>query len=569
MNTLRTVIRAVLSIRSFGAPALAWGVCLVTVLLVYLGYQATAESQQRARQLLERRAAEQFALLWVGLNQDMRGVQDTVLMPVTTRQLVAEPPYDLAELSARGFARFPYPESFFAWKGSDQGDGFTYVFNRSYRPPPWQREPVIGPYPVEVVRDPSAVRDLVALARLQSRDGRLLTAFHTRIAGIPYQVVARFFYHGDTPNSPDDESRLLGLIGFTLNLDWVRHSYFHELTVQISRIGGDPADVSLSVLDHTGALVTETRPAWQDIPALRRSFPLWFADRGLLRTAAPEQVQYWTVSAAAAKDSELVTAGLGATGTLMLLSFFGVAGAVGVLMTARGARVASELAVMKADFVSSVTHELKTPLAVIQLVADTLSKGRYDSPDKVRHYAKLLSHESRNFTRLIENLLAYARLSDSENAYAFAPTHVGDLIEEALQKFQMLLAERQFAVSVLLPDELSPVQADRSAVLQVLDNLIDNSIKYSDASRSLEINVRADRERVTISVADTGVGIPKDELKRVCEKFFRGRGVKVGGSGLGLAIARHIVDAHDGTLRIQSAPGQGTRVDVSLPAAVA
>jgi signal transduction histidine kinase len=565
MNTPWHVLRGVFRMRSFGAPMLAWGVCFVTTLLVFLGYRATSESQQRAKQLLERRAAEQFALLWAGLNQDMRGAQDAMLLPVTTRQLVADPPYELAELSARGFARFPYPESFFAWK--DQAHAVTYVFNRSQRPPPWQEgKTVIGPYPVEVVRDPPAVHDLVDFALLQSRDSRLVTAFDTRIAGIPYQVVVRFFYRGEMSDSDDGGDRLLGLIGFTVNLNWVRQSYFRELAVQISRIGGDPTDVSLSVVDQTGALVSETRRPWQGIPAVSRSFPLWFADRGLLRTVPPERVQYWTARAAAANDSELATTGTGTSGSLAVLSLAGIAGAVGLFMTARGARVASELAVMKADFVSSVTHELKTPLSVIQLIADTLFQGRYDSPGTVRHYAGLLSHESRNLTRLIENLLAYARLSDTVNAYVFVPMQVGELVEDAVETFQLPLFERQFAVSISLPDDLPSVQADRLALLQVLDNLIDNAIKYSDASRVLGISADAAAGHVTISVADAGVGIPPDEINRVCEKFFRGRNTKVGGSGLGLAIAARIIEAHRGSLRIQSTPGKGTRVDLTLPA---
>jgi signal transduction histidine kinase len=566
MSSLWSRVRTILSASSLRAPALAWGVCLVTVLLVYLGYRATAESQQRARQLLERRAAEQFALLWAGLNQDMRGAQETVLLPVTRRQLVLEPPYDLAEVFARGFARFPYPESFFAWKPVNDGGEVTYVFNRSHRPPPWQTsDPTIGPYPVEVLRDSPAVSDLIAHARLQARDSRPVTAFETRIGEVTYQVIVRFFYRGDDP--PEEDEALLGLVGFTVNLDWVRRFYFHELSVQISRIGGDPADVSLSVLDETGALVTETGPARQDIPALHRSFPLWFADRALLRTvSSPEHVRYWTANAAAAQHSQLAATALGTSGTLVLISLAGVFGVVALLMTARGARVASELAVMKADFVSSVTHELKTPLSVIQLIADTLWHGRYDSPDTVRHYAKLLWHESGNFTRLIENLLAYARLSDSANAYLFVPTHVGELVEDAVDKFQVLLFERQFTVTIAVPDDLPAVRADRSALLQVLDNLIDNSIKYSDATRMLEITARADAERVTISVADAGVGIPQDEIERVCEKFFRGRGVRVGGSGLGLAIAGQIIKVHRGSLRIQSAPGKGTRIDLTLPA---
>jgi two-component system phosphate regulon sensor histidine kinase PhoR len=203
---------------------------------------------------------------------------------------------------------------------------------------------------------------------------------------------------------------------------------------------------------------------------------------------------------------------------------------------------------------------------VIQLIGDTLADGRYDSTETVRHYAKLLSHESRNFTRLIENLLTYARLSDSTSGYVFASTHVSELVEEALETFHVPLGERQFAVTVALPEDLPPVWADRLALLQVLDNIIDNSIKYSGATRLLEITATAGAGQVTLSVVDAGMGIPKDEIERVCEKFFRGRGARVGGSGLGLAIVKRIVEAHRGSLAIHSDLGKGARVDVTLPA---
>ncbi|MGH9345782.1 MAG: sensor histidine kinase [Vicinamibacterales bacterium] len=564
MRRVRAIIRVMAAGRSLRAPALAWCVCVTTLLLACLGYRATSQSQQRARQLLERRAAEQFALLWAGLSQDMRGAQEAVLSTVTRRQLTTEPPYDLAEVFARGFARFPYPESFFAWRRAADGREVTYTFTRAHQPPPWlARQAVAGPYPVAVVRNSAGLRDLMAQARLKARANRPAAAFETRLAGTPYQVVVRFLYDGD--DSREDGDKLAGLVGFLVNLDWVRRAYFHELSAQISRIGGDPADVSLSVVDDGGAVITETRLARRDIPTFSRTFPLWFANQALLRhVSRDERVRYWTASAAAAQDSRLAATTLETSATVVLLSLAAAAGVIGLLVTARGARAASELAVMKADFVSSVTHELKTPLAVIQLIGDTLCQGRYDSPETVRHYAQLLSHESRNFTRLIDNLLTYARLSDRSDAYLFVPIQVGELIEDAVERFQMLLYERQFTVTVTVPEDLPAVRADRSALLQVLDNLIDNAVKYSDARRVLTVDARPEADRVIVTVSDAGIGIPHDEIERVCEKFFRGRGVRVGGGGLGLAITRRIIEAHRGSLRIDSAPDVGTRVHVGL-----
>jgi two-component system, OmpR family, phosphate regulon sensor histidine kinase PhoR len=222
---------------------------------------------------------------------------------------------------------------------------------------------------------------------------------------------------------------------------------------------------------------------------------------------------------------------------------------------------------MKSDFVSSVTHELKTPLSSIRLIADTLASGRYDSPEKIRDYARLLSKESKGLTRLLDNLLTYARLSDVRNAYSFEAVHVGELIDDALERFRGLLLEQQFAVEVEAPADVPPVRVDRLALGQVLENLIDNAVKYSrpDGVRSLHISARSNENHVIIRVGDRGTGIHEDEIGRVCEKFFRGRGATSGGSGLGLAIVRQIIEAHRGRLAIDSRVGEGTRVDIFLP----
>jgi two-component system, OmpR family, phosphate regulon sensor histidine kinase PhoR len=548
--------------RSLGLALMAGGLCIATLALVWLAYNATLESRRGARLLLEQRAAEQLALLGAGLMQDMKGAQATVLSTLAPAQLATDPPYDVADVFARGFARFPYPESFFAWTSAGASDGLTYVFNRADRPPAWHAsEPLVGPYPVVVLRDPDGLRPVIEGARQQARYSRSVSVFETDVAGVPYQVVANFLYHGD-------QSRLLGIVGFTVNLEWVREVYFAELTSQIARIGGDPGEISLTILDARGQTVTKTRPHTDHIPAVERPFPLLFVDRSLLRTLGPrhDTIEQWRARAAAATGSRLA-ADTASDSTLALVSLAALAAVVGLVFTARGVRMAAELAAMKSDFVSSVTHELKTPLAVIRLVAETLARGRYDSPDTIRDYANLLGREGKNLTRLIDNLLAYARLSDVRHAYTFEPADVNDLIDDALEHFRALLVEQQFRVDLEVPSDLPPVIADRSALIHALENLIDNAIKYSNGTRVLRLRARVHDGCVAICVADRGIGIRADEIARVCDKFFRGRDVKAGGSGLGLAIARQVVQDHGGQLGIDSVAGQGTRVDLVLPVA--
>ena len=552
-----------------GSLVLAVALCVATITVVWFGYRATREAKRNAAILLDQRAAEQLALLWAGLTQDMKGAYATVLAPITPAQLAREPPYDLADAFARGFARFPYPESFFAWKASGGPDGRTYVFTRTDRPPPWySRRESSGLYPVEVVVEAEPIRHVVAQARQAAARQPPFTVFQTDIAGRPYQVVVSLFYDIENPE------KLAGLVGFTVNLDWVRRFYFNDLLRQLARIGGGADDIALEVVDAAGQPVASNSVAPTSTSSgsasAQRRFQLAFFDRSLMAFLPPGMAPtgMWTARARVISGSPLEASGIASDRAFVLMAIAAIAAIVGLMVTVRGIRVAAELAGMKSDFVSGVTHELKTPLAGIQLVADTLVRRRYESADKIQHYAKLLSREAKNLTRLIDNLLAYSRLNDVAHAYRFEPVEVSDLVTDALEIFEAVLVQQNFAVHVDVPADIPPVRADRSALVLALTNVIDNAIKYSTDTQVLHIRAQAAGSNVVLSVTDSGIGIPASEIDRACDKFFRGRNAAGRGSGLGLAIVRQIVDAHGGSLRIESTIGKGTRVALVFPRAI-
>lgn len=404
---------------------------------------------------------------------------------------------------------------------------------------------------------------LIADARQRARFGGPLAVFPAVLGGTRYQVVVTYMYDDDAP------MRVSGLVGFAVNLEWVRRFYFGELVSQIARIGGDPSEITLQVLDPAGVDVASTGRPRSDIPPMQRRFPLVFVDRALLGVLPPVGVAFdmWTATASVAASSSRAAATAGAGNAYLVASLAAILFVVGLTATVRSVRAAAELASMKSDFVSSVTHELKTPLAVIQLIADTLVRGRYRSPEAIPEYAGMLAREAQSLSSLVDNLLAYARLSDVKHAYTFEAVDVGDLIDVALEHVRVLLVEGEFAVQVDIPPHIPSVRADRSAMLLALGNVIDNAIKYSGEGRVVEIAASAVERGVSITVQDRGPGIHEDEIDRVCEKFFRGRDVTKRGSGLGLAIVQHVLDAHDGTLRIRSRRGEGTRVEMILPKA--
>jgi signal transduction histidine kinase len=220
---------------------------------------------------------------------------------------------------------------------------------------------------------------------------------------------------------------------------------------------------------------------------------------------------------------------------------------------------------MRTEFVSAVTHELKTPLSTIRAIGETVAHGRVRSESDLRDYAQLVVQESRRLTRLVDNLLAYSRVVDVTQLYSFEPIFLRDLLDGVRNEFGPLLASREFVVQVTIPEDLPLVRGDRTALGLLFGNVIDNAIRYSREICWLGVSAREAEGCVIIEVKDRGTGIPPDEVQQVVGRFVRGRGASPGGSGLGLAIVNRIVADHGGTLHIRSVVGAGTTVIVSLP----
>ncbi len=251
--------------------------------LVWFGYRATREWQRSTGQLVERRANEVLALLMAGLNRDMKGAQLSVLVPINHEALRPDPPHELRQVFARAFARFPYPESFFVWRATDRGDqGLTYFFNRADRPPRWSPGAVTGdPYPVVLSRDPAPIQPLVALARAHARSGRTFALVETTIAGVPYQAIVHLLYQSSAP------THLFGLVGFTVDMDWVRANYFEPIVRQVARIGGEADEMSLQIVNESGGMVTGNGVPPRGGVVVERAFPLVFFDPDLLAAMPP------------------------------------------------------------------------------------------------------------------------------------------------------------------------------------------------------------------------------------------------------------------------------------------
>jgi signal transduction histidine kinase len=537
---------------------LAAAVCLGIATLLGFGYRATREWQRSSEMLITREISESADLLVTAVTRDMRGAHSRVLANRDWGELSLESLTDTSDQVATAFARYPYPESFFSWQhNSPHGVVF---FNRSNRLPHWMPQPSQPDvYPVTLVRNSpggEALRDKVAA--FSSRRFRYAT-FDMDLGGQPYQIVARLVYADPL------QEQLHSIIGFTVNLAWVRQSYFSDILSQVEPIATTGSDLNIAVVDDAGNRI------WgHDVgdPTMVREFPLLFLDPSVSMVALGSNppVRTWTIRASHAPDSPLLSAAQGADEALLAAGAAALTLALGLMLAIRAVRAGVRLTAMRSDFVSSVTHELKTPLANIRAMADTLARRPIGS-DTIRDYAALLMQEARRLTRLVDNLLAYARVTDVTEIYSFEPIAPTELIDDVLRNFRHPLTEREFRVDEDIPVDLPLVRADRTAMMLALDNLVDNAIRYSSDRKALRVSGRRDGQNVLIEIQDQGVGISPEELQIVRRKFARGRLARADGSGLGLAIVSRIVADHHGSLVLESERGTGTTAKVYLPIA--
>ena len=223
---------------------------------------------------------------------------------------------------------------------------------------------------------------------------------------------------------------------------------------------------------------------------------------------------------------------------------------------------------LQTDFVSKVSHELRTPLASIRLFVDTLESGEMDE-DERRQCLSAISSETSRLTRLIERLLTWGRMEAGRRIYELRPERADTLVAEALAQMESQIRESGVEVQLEVCDPAPAVRADRPALVETLLNLMRNAVKYGGAGGVLMVRVRTEGKRALIDVEDRGPGIPRSELRRVFDKFYRGTAVRdarpLAGHGLGLAMARHVVKAHRGKIRLVSREGEGACFTVDLP----
>lgn len=251
-----------------------------------------------------------------------------------------------------------------------------------------------------------------------------------------------------------------------------------------------------------------------------------------------------------------------ALGILMSVLIFGV------VLVFRNVQREMELAQKKADFVSNVSHEIRTPLALINMFAETLLLGRVKDESKKKEYYEIITKEVGRLTNMLNRILSFSKIEATKRVFQKESIELNQLVQDVIHMYSYHLESNGFDLVLSFDQDELLINADKEALTEVLVNLIDNGMKYSPETKEIKISTGREDNRAYVSIADQGIGIPKDQLSKLFEKFYRvptGDVHDTKGAGLGLSIVKHIMEAHEGEVQIRSEVGKGSTFTLYFP----
>ena len=292
-------------------------------------------------------------------------------------------------------------------------------------------------------------------------------------------------------------------------------------------------------------------------------------ETGYISFSFPENLPQWKLLLSENRPGFLAT--LMKTGSgIYLFAFILIAllMVLGFVFTIYTLNVEIRLNKLKSEFISNVSHELKSPLTSIRMMTEMLHHKRVETEERKSAYYSAMMEESEHLSHLIDNILDFSRIEDDRKKYDFVEVDLDALLRKFLESTRESLPEPGFDIRYNRPDRVPAILADKNAILQVFYNLVDNAIKFSGTSRQIDISLFTRDKEVLFCVKDYGIGIPVKDQEKIFERFYRSdetqrMGIK--GSGIGLTIVKKNIEAHNGSLTIESKPGEGSTFTVGIP----
>jgi len=346
------------------------------------------------------------------------------------------------------------------------------------------------------------------------------------------------------------QSQLLAL-GYQIKKDYILSNLFPEVLTSVE-LG---SDVFVGILDEKDSVLY-----------LRHNRPI---SNYLVAENFSQLFVTWKV-ALFDRDGKSIEQLVGRERRLYLTLFVGIIAVmlIGVFVTVRAVIHELEVSRMKSEFVSNVSHELKTPLALIRMFGETLDTGIVTDERKRREFYSIIRKESERLTHLINNVLDFSRMDTGVKEYNLEEADLIEIVRSSLEAYKFHIRDLGFEIESELLGELVMPKIDKDAISQALLNLLSNAVKYSEDRKYIRVEVHKDSTSALISVTDHGVGISKEQLKRIFDKFYRAPTTKVKktrGSGLGLTLAKHIIEAHEGRIEAESEVGKGSKFTIRIP----
>jgi len=340
------------------------------------------------------------------------------------------------------------------------------------------------------------------------------------------------------------ESNNSNIVGFKVNLAKLKNDV---LTYAIKRNTSFDLKITIASTQKTAQMVTDP------LTTIKQPSPVVPSWRLLISPKDPKIIDNYI-------SKRRWVYGIALTFLIAGMSF-------GVVLVLRDVSREQRLAQLRTDFVSNVSHELKTPLTSVRMLAETMRLGRVKNKSEVQEYLSIIVNESERLTRLINTVLDFSKIEQGKKEYELEPTNLSKVVKSVISVMESPIREKGFK----LRSDISPnVQAvaDADALEQALLNLLSNAIKYTRERKEISVRLWTEDESIYIQVGDQGIGISESEQKRIFEKFYRAHirhKQDTSGAGLGLTVAKHIVDAHDGMIEVQSKVGEGSTFTIILP----
>jgi signal transduction histidine kinase len=519
-------------------------------LVLFLQHRSIATLHSQTRVILRQLSEQTAADIATELRRMLDGPVFDTLTAVNHPDLRAGR-FDLvARQYDQGLASYPHVDRFFAWSAQTEktaaGEALFYGRGGGFT-----RDPVFG-------------RAIMDLARRHAPSQQIYVAAEGVGPAPGQQIFLRLFW--------TDAQRLeyFAALGFVVNPARMRDQLFGEgrtawIEKLLARRGGD-VPLRLHVLDESGAHIYGT-PAAGDLGG-RVPFQMLYypAEDIQSRLAAGVEPKPWTIEVTASAATGAfagLSEGYGPTIFSIVLMLIAVG------LTVQAYRRSESLAQMQAEFVAHVSHQLKTPLSLLSAATETLQMDRVRSPERFAEYLSTIHAEAARLSHLVQNVLECSRVQQ-RHSYEFEEVDLGALVRETVDAFAHSLSSHHFTFEVKEEGPSPVVLADPAALEQVVVNLLDNAVKYSDRIKQITVCVRSAGAHAMVEITDRGIGIAPADRTRIFDRFFRSSSPpQRPGFGLGLTIVKELVHAHRGRVEMVSTLGTGSTFRVVLPAQAA